>query len=160
MKFLTRKGYLIEEQGMTYLADTDPDPALGPLQAAACTYRIALGPRAGQKVLSLQTLPTEPPLTIREVDLDLAEGADMVMIKPGMPYLDIVYRVKQTFGAPTLVYQVSGEYHHAHGRIGKWLVGRKTRGAGVIARLRYRTGADAILSYCAKQVAHWLSEGR
>ena len=55
LKFLTRKGYLIEEQGMTYLADTDPDLALGPLQAAACTYRIALGPRAGQKVLSLQT---------------------------------------------------------------------------------------------------------
>jgi putative transposase len=63
MKFLTRKGFLIEEQGMSYLADTDPDLALGPLRAAACTYRIALGPRAGQKVLSLQTLPTEPPLT-------------------------------------------------------------------------------------------------
>ena len=61
MKFLTRKGYLIEEQGMTYLTDTDPDPALGPLQAAACTYRIALGPRAGQKVLSLQTVPTAQP---------------------------------------------------------------------------------------------------
>jgi len=59
MKFLTRKGYLIEEQGMTYLADTDPDLALGPLQAAACTYRIALGPRAGQKVLSLRTVPTQ-----------------------------------------------------------------------------------------------------
>ena len=54
MKFLTRKGYLIEEQGMTYLADTDPDLALGPLQAAACTYHIAFGPRVGQKVLSLQ----------------------------------------------------------------------------------------------------------
>ncbi|MGH8581481.1 MAG: hypothetical protein ACREWG_01580 [Gammaproteobacteria bacterium] len=58
MKFLTRKGFLIEEQGMSYLADTDPDRALGPLRAAACTYRIALGPRAGQKVLSLQTVPT------------------------------------------------------------------------------------------------------
>ena len=63
MKFLTRKGFLIGEQGITYLGDTDPDTALGPLRAAACTYRIALGPRAGQKVLSLQTLPTEPPLT-------------------------------------------------------------------------------------------------
>jgi hypothetical protein len=49
MKFLTRKGFLIEEQGMTYLADTDLDIALRPLQAAACTYRIALGPWAGQK---------------------------------------------------------------------------------------------------------------
>ena len=70
MKFLTRRGFLIEEQGMSYLADTDPDTALGPLQAAACTYRIALGPRAGQKVLSLQTVPTrEPPLTpVRCVD--------------------------------------------------------------------------------------------
>ena len=49
MKLLTRKGFLIEEQGMSYLADSDPDLALGPLRAAACTYRIALGPRAGQK---------------------------------------------------------------------------------------------------------------
>ena len=63
MKFLTRKGFLIEEPGMTYLADTDPDTALGPLRAAVCTFRIALGPRAGQKVLSLQTVLTrEPPL--------------------------------------------------------------------------------------------------
>ena len=61
MRLLTRKGYLIEEQGMTYLADTDPDTALGPLQAAACTYRIALGPRAGQKVLSLQAVPNQAP---------------------------------------------------------------------------------------------------
>jgi Putative transposase len=64
MKFLTRKGYLIEEQGMTYLGDTGPETALGPLQQAACTYRIALGPRAGQKVLTFQTISTrEPPLT-------------------------------------------------------------------------------------------------
>ncbi len=60
MKLLTRKGYLIEEQGMTTLADTDRDPALGPLQAAACTYRLALGPRAGQQVLRLQTVPSQP----------------------------------------------------------------------------------------------------
>ena len=59
MKLLTGKGYLIEEQGMTYIAETDSDTALRPLQAAACTYRIALGPRAGQKVLSLQTVPSQ-----------------------------------------------------------------------------------------------------
>ncbi len=59
LRLLTRKGYLNEEQGMTYLASPDPDSALAPLQAAACTYRIALGPRAGQKVLSLQTVPTQ-----------------------------------------------------------------------------------------------------
>ena len=63
MRLLTPKGYLIEEQGMSYLTDTDPEAALRPLQAAACTYRIALGPRGGQKVLSLQTVPsqTAPP---------------------------------------------------------------------------------------------------
>jgi len=63
LRLLTRKGYLVEEQGMTYLAEADPDSALAPLQAAACTYRIALGPRAGQKVLSLHTVPsqTAPP---------------------------------------------------------------------------------------------------
>ena len=70
MKFLTRKGFLIEEQGMSYLADTDPDRALGPLRAAACTYRIALGPRAGQKVLTLQTVPSQaaPPTQQRCVN--------------------------------------------------------------------------------------------
>ncbi|MGH8532689.1 MAG: transposase, partial [Gammaproteobacteria bacterium] len=59
MRLLTRQGYLIEEPGMTYLGDTDPEAALAPLQAAACTYRIAFGPRAGQKVLTLQTLPSQ-----------------------------------------------------------------------------------------------------
>jgi len=57
VRLLTRKGYLIEEQGMTYLVDHDPESALAPLQAAACTYRIAFGPRAGQKVLTLPTVP-------------------------------------------------------------------------------------------------------
>ena len=59
MKFLTRKGYLIEEQGTTYLTDTDLDLALGPLQPAACTYRIGLGHRVGQKVMSLPTAPID-----------------------------------------------------------------------------------------------------
>ena len=59
MRLLTRQGYLIEEQGMTYLAEADTDRALAPLQAASCTYRIALGPRAGQKVLTLQSLPSQ-----------------------------------------------------------------------------------------------------
>ncbi|MCP5010153.1 MAG: IS91 family transposase, partial [Aestuariibacter sp.] len=57
MKLLTRRGYLIEEQGMTYMAEVDMDSALSPLQSAACTYRIALGPRAGQKVLTMQSVP-------------------------------------------------------------------------------------------------------
>ena len=69
MKLLTRRGYLIEEQGITYMAETDSDPALAPLQSAACTYRIAFGPRAGQKVLSLKTVPTEPKVTERQRQL-------------------------------------------------------------------------------------------
>ena len=56
LKMLTRSGHLVEEQGMTYMADIDPDDPLRSLQAASCTYRIALGPRAGQKVLSLRTV--------------------------------------------------------------------------------------------------------
>jgi hypothetical protein len=66
----TRKGYLVEERGMSYLTETDPDLALGPLQPAACTYRIALGPRGGHKVLSLQTVPTQeaPPTPVRCVN--------------------------------------------------------------------------------------------
>ena len=57
MKLLTRRGYFIEEQGMVYLAENDSGTAMVPLQSAACTYRIAFGPRAGQKVLSLQSVP-------------------------------------------------------------------------------------------------------
>ena len=60
LKCLTRQGALVEEEEMSYLADTDADHALTPLQAASCTYRIALGPRAGQKVLSLQRVPSRP----------------------------------------------------------------------------------------------------
>jgi hypothetical protein len=56
MKLLTRRGYLVEEQGMSYLADTDAENPLAPLQAASCTYRIAVGPRAGQKVLRVRTV--------------------------------------------------------------------------------------------------------
>ncbi len=62
MKLLTRLGYVIEEEGITYMAEADEsDNAMSPLQSAACTYRIALGPRAGQKVLSLQTVPSLEP---------------------------------------------------------------------------------------------------
>lgn len=96
---------------------------------------------------------------LREVALDLEEGADMVMIKPGLPYLDIVRRIKETFGAPTFVYQVSGEYSmlmaaSANG----WLDER----AGVLESLTCikRAGADGILTYFALRAAGWLKEGR
>ena len=96
---------------------------------------------------------------LREAWLDLDEGADMVMIKPGLPYLDIVRRVKDTFGAPTAVYQVSGEYAmlKAAAQAG-WLDER----ACVLEALTAmkRAGADAILTYFALDAARWLREPR
>ena len=92
-----------------------------------------------------------------EVGLDLAEGADMVMIKPGMPYLDIIRRVKDEFKAPTCVYQVSGEYSMLMAAIGNgWLDEQKC----VLEALTgfKRAGADAILTYFAVTAATWLKE--
>ena len=93
---------------------------------------------------------------LQEVALDLAEGADMVMIKPGLPYLDIVHRVKQEFGVPTFVYQVSGEYamHKAAAQNG-WLDEDAVAIESVIAIKR--AGADAILTYFAKKAAQILA---
>jgi porphobilinogen synthase len=94
---------------------------------------------------------------IREVGLDIKEGADMVMIKPGLPYLDIVYRVKKTFGMPTFAYHVSGEYAQikAASQNG-WLDEKKTVLEALLAFKR--AGADGILTYYAKQTAKWLKE--
>jgi len=96
---------------------------------------------------------------LRETALDLDEGADMVMVKPGLPYLDIVRRVKDAFGMPTAVYQVSGEYAmlKAAAQAG-WLAER----ACVLETLTSmkRAGADAILTYYALQAAEWLREAR
>jgi len=93
---------------------------------------------------------------LREVGLDLDEGADMVMVKPGMPYLDIVRRVKDTYGAPTFVYQVSGEYAMlmAAAQNG-WLNERAVALESLIAMRR--AGADGILTYFAKRAASWLA---
>jgi porphobilinogen synthase len=94
---------------------------------------------------------------LREVALDLAEGADIVMVKPGMPYLDIVRRVKERFEVPVAAYQVSGEYAMLRAAIQNgWL---DERGALMEALLCFRrAGADLILSYYAKQAATWLAE--
>lgn len=111
---------------------------------------------AGNKY-SYQMDPANTDEALREVALDLAEGADMVMVKPGMPYLDIVRRVKQEFGVPTFAYQVSGEYAmlKAAAQNG-WLDER----AAVLEALLCckRAGADAILSYYAVQAAGWLQQ--
>ena len=93
---------------------------------------------------------------LQEVALDLEEGADMVMVKPGLPYLDIVHRIKQEFGVPTFVYQVSGEYamHMAAAQNG-WLDEDSVAMESLIAIKR--AGADAIMTYFAKKVAKILA---
>jgi porphobilinogen synthase len=94
---------------------------------------------------------------LREIALDLEEGADMVMIKPGMPYLDIVRRVKERFSVPIAVYQVSGEYAMLKAAAGNgWLDERKVVLEALLGCKR--AGADAILTYYAPQVAQWLAE--
>ncbi|WP_057829967.1 porphobilinogen synthase [Colwellia sp. TT2012] len=106
---------------------------------------------------SYQMDPANSNEAMHEVAQDLAEGADMVMIKPGMPYLDIVRRVKDTFQVPTYAYQVSGEYamHMAAIQNG-WLEEKPCVMEGLLAFKR--AGADGILTYFAKKVARWLKE--
>lgn len=92
---------------------------------------------------------------LHEVALDIQEGADMVMVKPGMPYLDLVYRVKETFGVPTFAYQVSGEYAmHMTAIQNGWLKEKECIMESLLCFKR--AGADGILTYFAKQVAEWL----
>ncbi len=94
---------------------------------------------------------------LREVALDIAEGADMVMIKPGLPYLDIVRRVKDRFGMPTFVYQVSGEYAMIMAAAANgWLDERAVALESLVSIKR--AGADGILTYFAKRAAEWLAQ--
>jgi porphobilinogen synthase len=115
------------------------------------------GNLGGGDKFSYQMDPANSDEALREVALDLREGADMVMIKPGLPYLDIVRRVKDCFGAPTFVYQVSGEYAmlKAAAQNG-WLDEKAVVLESLLACKR--AGADAILTYFAPQVARWLVE--
>ncbi|MEJ1296285.1 MAG: porphobilinogen synthase [Candidatus Sedimenticola sp. (ex Thyasira tokunagai)] len=111
---------------------------------------------AGNKY-TYQMDPANSDEALREVELDLNEGADMVMVKPGMPYLDIVRRVKETFGVPTFAYQVSGEYAMlmAAAQNG-WL---DERAVVLESLLSFkRAGADGILTYFAKQASQWLND--
>lgn len=104
---------------------------------------------------SYQMDPANSDEALREVALDLSEGADMVMIKPGLPYLDIVQRVKTHFQVPTLVYQVSGEYAMVMAAAQNgWLDERKVVMESLLAIKR--AGGDAVLTYFAKRVAGWL----
>ena len=124
-------------------------------------FRDAVGSAAnlgGGNKYSYQMDPANSDEALWEVSLDLEEGADMVMIKPGMPYLDIVRRVKDQFGAPTFVYQVSGEYAMlmAAAQNG-WLDEKAVIMESLLAFKR--AGADGILTYFAKRAAQWLREG-
>ncbi|MDA8390673.1 MAG: porphobilinogen synthase [Gammaproteobacteria bacterium] len=101
--------------------------------------------------------PANSDEALHEVALDLQEGADMVMVKPGLPYLDIIRRVKDTFGVPTLAYHVSGEYAMLKAAVERgWLDERKTALECLIAMRR--AGADGILTYYAAAAARWLQE--
>jgi porphobilinogen synthase len=93
---------------------------------------------------------------LREVALDISEGADMIMVKPGLPYLDIVRRVKDRFGMPTLVYQVSGEYSMIMAAAGNGWLNERAVALEALTCIR-RAGADGILTYFAKRAAEWLA---
>ena len=106
---------------------------------------------------SYQMDPANSDEAIREVQLDLQEGADMVMVKPGMPYLDIIRRVKDEFAVPVFAYQVSGEYAMLKAAsLNGWLDERQVVLESLLSFKR--AGSDAILTYYAKSVAQWLME--
>lgn len=122
-------------------------------------FRDAVGSAGNLKGADKKTYQMDPANSdeaIREVALDLQEGADMVMVKPGMPYLDIVRRVKNEFGVPTFAYQVSGEYAMHKAAIDNgWLAEEATIMESLLAFKR--AGADGILTYFAKQAAIYLN---
>jgi porphobilinogen synthase len=121
-------------------------------------FRDAVGSAAslgGGNKYSYQMDPANGDEALHEVGLDLQEGADMVMVKPGMPYLDIVRRVKDQFQVPTFVYQVSGEYAMLKAAAQQgWLEEQAVVLEALICIKR--AGADGVLTYFAKQVAEWL----
>jgi porphobilinogen synthase len=111
---------------------------------------------AGGNKYSYQMDPANSDEALHEVELDLEEGADMVMVKPAMPYLDIVRRVKDTFGVPTLAYQVSGEYAMLKAAAQNGWLDEQSVVLEALTSIR-RAGADGILTYYAIQAAQWLN---
>lgn len=123
-------------------------------------FRDAVGSKGnlgGASKKTYQQSPQQSREALHEVALDLSEGADSVMVKPGMPYLDIVSNVKQTFGVPTFVYQVSGEYAMLSAAAERgWL---DLRSVALESLMGFkRAGADGVLTYFAPQAAQWLDE--
>ena len=137
------------------LASWRTQPSMRALFAPFAT-RSARRPNLGaSNKMTYQMDPANTDEALWEVGLDLAEGADMVMVKPGMPYLDIVRRVKDAYKAPTFVYQVSGEYSMLKAAAANgWLDEKKVVLESMLAFKR--AGADGILTYFGLQVARWL----
>lgn len=130
---------------------------------ASCYYgpfRDALGSSGNLKGSNKKTYQMDPANSdeaLQEIAQDLQEGADMVMVKPGMPYLDVVRRVKDTFGVPTFAYQVSGEYAMQMAAIQNgWLQEQPLVMESLLCFKR--AGADGVLTYFAKRVAQWLRD--
>jgi len=123
-------------------------------------FREAVGSSAnlgGGNKYSYQMDPANSDEALWEVSLDLDEGADMVMVKPAMPYLDIVRRVRDAFGVPTLAYQVSGEYAMLKAASQNGWLDERAVVLEALLGIR-RAGANAILTYYAKEAARWLAE--
>ncbi len=121
-------------------------------------FRDAVGSAKNLGESSKETYQMDPANAneaIREVGLDIEEGADMVMIKPGLPYLDIVHQVKQTFGMPTFAYHVSGEYAMLKAASQNGWINERPVVLETLLSFK-RAGADGILTYYAKQAAKWL----
>ena len=110
---------------------------------------------AGRDKRTYQMDPANSDEAIREVAMDISEGADMVMVKPGMPYLDVLHRVKAEFGMPTFVYQVSGEYSMLMAAIQNGWLDEKSVVLESLMSFK-RAGADGVLSYFSERIAEWL----
>ncbi len=123
-------------------------------------FRAAVGSSANLGKGGKQTYQMDPANSdeaLREVALDISEGADMVMVKPGLPYLDIIRRIKSEFGMPTFAYNVSGEYSMIKAAAERGWLDEKTAVLEVLLSCK-RAGADGILTYFARQAAEWLRE--
>jgi len=123
-------------------------------------FRDAVGSSANLGKSGKQTYQMDPANSdeaLREVALDIAEGADMVMVKPGMPYLDIIQRVKAEFGVPVAAYQVSGEYSMMKAAAAQGMLDERAVLMEALTCL-HRGGADIIFTYYAAQAAEWLQE--
>ncbi|MEZ0170534.1 porphobilinogen synthase [Microvirga sp. TS319] len=126
----------------------------GPFRDAIGTSATLIGDKR-----TYQMDPANTHEAMREVALDLEEGADMIMVKPGMPYLDIVHRVKETFAVPTFAYQVSGEYAMIQGAAKNgWIDGERAMMESLLAFKR--AGADGVLTYFAPRVAEKLKKAQ